>query len=181
MAHAPAGANRTARPDPTGMASGLLPAAERQERLFAALRAALAEETLPALEADVRAPLATMTWAQLAEIMRVTGAAAWRGGLPVPATAVPHQVLWLLAGGDAPLPRQLPKGCHRALALALQTKIEKHFESEAIAEDKRYPPPMRRRRSSNLVSELPCLLTLVRSAHYSNPINALRCGGSRHL
>ena len=94
MAHAPAGANRTARPDPTGMASGLLPAAERQERLFAALHASLADETLPALEADVRAHVATMTWAQLADILRVTGASAWRRGLRVPPTAMPHQVLW---------------------------------------------------------------------------------------
>ena len=138
MSHAQAGANLTAAsPDPTEAASGLLAAAERQERLFTALRASLAEETLPALEADARALLATMTWAQLAESLRVTGAAAWRRGLRVPATAVPHQVLWLLVGGDAPSPRQLRWGCHRALVDALQTKIEQHFESEAFAEDKR--------------------------------------------
>ena len=136
MARALAGSIITAAsPNHNVTASGLLAAAERQERLFAALRASLAEETLPALEADVRALLANMTWAHLAQILRVTGAAAWRRGLRVPAAAVPHQVLWLLVGGDAPTPRQLPERCHRALALALQTKIEKHFESEAHAED----------------------------------------------
>ena len=136
MAHAPAGANCTAAsPDCSGAASGLLAAAERQERLLAALRASLADETLPALEADVRAHLVTMTWAQLAESMRVTGAAAWRRGLRVPATAVPHQVLWLLVGGDAPSPRQLRGGCHRALVDALQNKIEQQFLSAAFAED----------------------------------------------
>ena len=136
MEHAPTGANCTAAsPDCSGAASGLLAAAERQERLFAALRASLADETLPALDADVRAHLVTMTWAQLAESLRVTGAAAWRRGLRGPATAVPHQVLWLLVGGDAPSPRQLPGGCHRALVDALQNKIEKQFVSEAFAED----------------------------------------------
>ena len=138
MAHAPDGSRpAAARPRPTAAASGLLGAAERHERLLAALRASLADETLPPLDADVRALIPTVTWAHLAEIMRVTRSAAWRRGLRVPATAVPHQVLWLLVGGDAPSPRQLPGGCHRALVDALQAKIEKQFESEAIAEDKR--------------------------------------------
>ena len=87
------------------------------ERLLAALRASLAEETLRALDADVRALIPTMTWAQLAEILRVTRSAAWRRGLLVPATAVPHQMLWLLAGGDAPSPRQLPGGLSNDLGL----------------------------------------------------------------
>ena len=138
MAHAPTGSNCTAAsPDYSGAASGLLGAAERQERLFAALHTSLAHESLPTLDADVRAHVATVTWAQLAEIMRVTRSSAWRRRLTVPATAVSHQVLWLLVGGDAPSPRQLPGGCHRALVDALQAKIEKQFESLATAEDVR--------------------------------------------
>ena len=136
MASAPDGSSHTAaRPRHTVASSGLLGAAERQERLFAALRASLAHETLPALDADVRAHVATMTWAHLTEILRVTRSSAWRRGLTVPATAVPHQVLWLLMGGDAPSPLQLSGGRHRTLVDALVAKLETRFESEANSED----------------------------------------------
>ena len=167
MEHAPTGANCTAAsPDCSGAASGLLAAAERQERLLAALRASLADETLPALDADVRAHLVTMTWAQLAESLRVTGAAAWRRGLRGPATAVPHQVLWLLVGGDAPSPRQLPGGCHRALVDALQHKIEKQFVSEAFAED------FRAKRGSGTFDRPAARVRVASRAPWSAPVDA---------
>ena len=114
----------------------MLGGTERQERVFAALRASLAHETLPALDADVRTLLPTMTWAQIAEIMRVTRSSAWRSGLSVPATAIPHHVLWLLVGGDAPSPRLIKEKCHRALVDALYRHVEKRFESSVVAEDK---------------------------------------------
>jgi hypothetical protein len=138
MAHAPTASDLTAAgPRPSGASSAFLGSAERQERVFAALRASLAHETLPALEADVRALIPTMTWADIAQTMRATGSSEWRSGLAVSATAAPHHALWLLVGGDAPSPRQLPGGCHRALHLALVAKVEKRFEAEAFAEDKR--------------------------------------------
>ena len=115
----------------------MLGGAGRQERVFAALRASLAHETLPALDADVRALLPTMTWAQIAETMRATRSTEWRNGLTVAATAVPHHVLWLLEGGNAPSPRLIPGGYHRALVGALVSKVEKRFEAEAAAEDQR--------------------------------------------
>ena len=136
MAHAPAESNCTATsPDCSGTSSGLLGAAERQGRLLAALHASLVDETLPALDADMRALFTTFTWAQLAEILRVTRSSTWCRGVLGPANAVPHQVLWLLAGGDAPSPQQLPGGRHRGLVLALEAKIEKQFESDATAEN----------------------------------------------
>ena len=82
MARAPDGSRpAAARPRPTAAASGLLGAAERLERLLAALRVSLADETLTPLDAEVRALIPTVTWANTAEIMRVTRSAAWRGGL----------------------------------------------------------------------------------------------------
>ena len=74
MAHAAAGSNCCTAPAriAAGRRLACWRAAERLERLLAALRASLAEETLPALDADVRALLATMTWAQLADILRLT-------------------------------------------------------------------------------------------------------------
>ena len=138
MTHAPVGSRLTAAgPKTTGASFAFLGTAERQERILAALRASLAHETLPALHADVRALLPIMTWAQIAETMRATRSSAWRGGLKVAATAVPHQALWLLMGGSAPSPRGVPGGYHRALVDALVSKVEKRFESEAVAEDKR--------------------------------------------
>ena len=121
----------------TGASFALLGGAGRQERVFAALRASLAHETLPALHADVSALLPTITWAQIAQTMRVTGSSEWRSGLTVAATAAPHQVLWLLVGGDAPCPRLLKGGYHRALVDALVSKVVNRFEQKAIAEDKR--------------------------------------------
>ena len=82
MARAPDGSRpAAARPRPTAASSGLLGAAERLERLLAALRVSLADETLTPLDAEVRALIPTVTWANTAEIMRVTRSAAWRGGL----------------------------------------------------------------------------------------------------
>ena len=115
----------------------MLGGAERQERVFAALCASLALWTLPALDANVHALLPTMTWAQIAQTMRVTGSSAWLNGLTVAPTAVPHQVLWLLVGGDTPSPQQLAGGRHRSFVDSLVSQVEKRFESEAIAEGKR--------------------------------------------
>ena len=138
MTHAPTASILTAaRPDLSGPAFALLGGAGRQERVLAALRASLAHETLPALDADVRALLPIMTWAQIAETMRATRSTEWRNGLTVAATAVPHHVLWLLEGGNAPSPRQIPGGYHRALVGALVSNVEKRFEAEAAAEDNR--------------------------------------------
>jgi hypothetical protein len=138
MAHAPAASKITAaRPDHRGPSSAFLGGAEPQERVLAALRASLAHESLPALEADVRALLPTMTWAQIAQTMRVTGSSEWRKGLTVATTALPPKVLWLLVGGDAPSPRQSPVVYHAGLALALVSKVEKRFESLAVVEDNR--------------------------------------------
>ena len=82
--------------------------------------------------------LPTMTWAQIAQTMRVTGSSEWRSGLTVAATAAPHQVLWLLVGGDTPCPRlSLKGGYHRALVDALVSQLELGFESKATAEAKR--------------------------------------------
>lgn len=138
MSRAPTAANRTvARPDPGPAPFALLGGAEQQERVFAALRASLAHEELPALDADVRALLPTMTWAQIAQTMRVTGSSEWRQGLTVATTAMPHHVLWLLVGGEAPSPRLIKDGYHRALVGALVSKVETRFEKEAKAEGKR--------------------------------------------
>ena len=138
MTHATVWANSTgAQPDHSGASSAFLGGTERQERVLEALRASLAHETLPALDADVRALLPIMTWAQIAETMRVIRSPAWRKGLTVSATAVPHHVLWLLEGGNAPSPRQIPGGYHRALVGALVSNVEKRFEAEAAAEDNR--------------------------------------------
>ena len=115
----------------------MLGGAGRQERVFAALRASLAHEELPALDADVRALLPTMTWAQIAQTMRVTRSSEWRQGLTVATTAMPHHVLWLLLGGEAPSPRRIKGGYHLALVGALVSKVETRFEKQAIAEDKR--------------------------------------------
>jgi hypothetical protein len=138
MAHAPtASCHTVARPDQRGPSFALLGGVGRQERVFAALRASLAHETLPALAADVRTLLPTMTWAQIAQTLRVTRSPAWRSGLTVTATAAPHQVLWLLVGGDAPSPRQLPGGYHRSLVDTLVAKVEKSFEAEVRVEHTR--------------------------------------------
>ena len=138
MARASTAPIRTdARPAPNGASFALLGGAERQERVFAALHASLAHETLPTLDADVRSLLPTMTWAQIAQTMRVTGSSEWRSGLTVAATAAPHQVLWLLVGGDAPCPRLLKGGHHRALVDALVSKVVNRFEQEAATEDNR--------------------------------------------
>ena len=138
MAHAPTASRPTAaRPQPTGSSSAFLGGAERQERVFAALHASLAHETLPALDAGVRALIPTITWAQIAQILRHTGSSVWRSGLTVAPTAAPHQVLWLLVGGDAPSPRLIKGGHHRTLVDALHRHVEKPFESLADAEAKR--------------------------------------------
>ena len=115
----------------------MLGGAGRQERVFAALHASLAHEALPALAADVRALIPTITWAQIAMTLRHTGSSVWRCGLTVSSTAAPHQVLWLLVGGDAPSPRQLPGGYHRALVGALHRHVEKRFEAEVRVEHTR--------------------------------------------
>mgnify|MGYP004171193529 CR=1 FL=1 len=79
---------------------------ELQERVFAALRASLAHEELPALDADVHALLPTMTWAQIALFaifaLALLSALARAHGFPHRVELVGHVVLnaamiWMLA------------------------------------------------------------------------------------
>ena len=74
----------------------------------------------------------------MADSLRVAKSKRWRHGLKVAETAVPHCMLWLLVGGDAPSP-QHAKGPHlRALHDALSAKVVRPFEEEASAEAKRF-------------------------------------------
>ena len=126
--------NKVARPNHSGSSSASWGGPEQQQRVLAALHASLAQETLPTLPTDVLALVPAMSWGQIAETMRLTRSKAWRNGLTVATTAMPHQVLWLLVGGDAPSPRQLKGRYHRAFVDALIARVERPFESEVDAE-----------------------------------------------
>ena len=132
-----ASGGRVAKPSASGSSLASWGGPEQQQRVFAALHASLAQETLPALPTEVLALVPVVSWGQIAETMRLTRSKAWRNGLTVATTAVPHQVLWLLVGGEAPSPRGLKGRYHRAFVDALIVRVEKPFESEVDAEDHR--------------------------------------------
>ena len=69
--------------------------AEQQARAFAALRTCLADSSLLPLPADVRTSVGPVTWALVADIMRLAESPQWCDGLPVPKSAMGHQMLWL--------------------------------------------------------------------------------------
>ena len=108
--------------------------AEQQARVFAALRACLTEERLPPPPADVRSSVARVTWAQVVDTIRIAESSKWREGLPVPKSAMSHQMLWLMVGGDSPSPRLLHSKHHAGLRSALERQVALPFEAEADAE-----------------------------------------------
>ena len=61
----------------------------------------------------------------------------WAHGLTVSTSAMGHQMLWLLLGGDSPSPRQLQGGYHKALQAALWVQIATPFEAAARTEAER--------------------------------------------
>jgi hypothetical protein len=110
--------------------------AEQLGRVFAALRVSLADDALPRLPVEVHALVGEITWAQVADMLRISESLPWLAGLKgVSKTAMAHQMLWLLVGGDPPSPRQAKPG--QALRLALLRQISEPFEAEADAEAKR--------------------------------------------
>ena len=111
--------------------------AEQQAGVIAAMRASLADDALPALPGDMRKLVAEPTWAHVAETMRLAESSQWSSGLAVSKSAMGHQMLWLMVGGDSPSPRQFQDNCHKALRLALVSQIVKPFEAEAAAEARR--------------------------------------------
>ena len=110
---------------------------EQLERVFGALRGCLADDALPPLPADVLALVKDVTWGQVAETMRIADSSQWRDNLTVSRSAMSHQLLWLLFGGDSPSPRKLQGGYHKAVSRALSAQIEKPFEADADAEARR--------------------------------------------
>jgi len=107
---------------------------EQLARVLAALRGCLAGDALVPLPAEARALVKGVTWSQVADTMRFAKSSHWRAGLTVSQSAMAHQMLWLLVGGDVPSPRQLPGGYHMVLQNALSRVIAEPFEAEAEAE-----------------------------------------------
>ena len=110
---------------------------EQLARVFGALHGCLADDTLQPLPAEVRALVTDVTWAQVADAMRIAKSSQWAHGLTVSTSAMGHQMLWLLLGGDSPSPRQLQGGYHKALQAALWVQIATPFEAAARTEAKR--------------------------------------------
>ena len=69
-------------------------------RVFGAVRTSLADDTLPPLPADVCALMEVFTWAQVADVMRIAESSQTHDGLAVPKSAMGHQMLRLVLGGD---------------------------------------------------------------------------------
>ena len=103
---------------------------EQLARVLGALRRCLADDALPPLPAEVRALVADLSWAQVADTMRLAESSQWRGGLTVAKSAMGHQMLWLLFGGDSPSPRQLQDSHHATLRTALTRVIGRLFQEE---------------------------------------------------
>ena len=110
---------------------------EQLARVFGALHGCLADDTLQPLPAEVRALVTDVTWAQVADAMRIAKSSQWAHGLKVSTSAMGHQMLWLLLGGDSPSPRQLQGGYHKALQAALGVQIATPFEAAARTEAER--------------------------------------------
>ena len=102
-------------------------------RIFAGVRTALADPSLPALSAEVRATLPIITWAHIAELFRAAESKPWRKETVSNIGALQHQSLWLLLGGDAPSPRQMPDGYSKGLVAALKNQVKDPLEADAIA------------------------------------------------
>ena len=110
---------------------------EQLAHVFGAMRTSLADDTLPPLPADVRALVEVFTWAQVTDVMRIAESSQTHDGLSVPRSAMGHQMLWLMLGGDSPSPRQLQDGHHKTLRSALVRVVQQTFEKEALVEVKR--------------------------------------------
>ena len=80
---------------------------EQLGRVCGALRASLADAALPPLPQEVCALVADMSWAQVADTLRLAESSQWRSGLTVPKSAMGHMIMWLLVGSDSPYPLQL--------------------------------------------------------------------------
>ena len=105
---------------------------EQLARVLAALRGCLAGDALVPLPAEARALVKEVTWAQVADILRIAKSPEWVRGLTVSSSAMGHQMLWLQVGGDSPSPRQLTGGYHKTLHDALSSQIQKPFEAAAV-------------------------------------------------
>ena len=103
-------------------------------RVFGAVRTSLADDTLPPLPADVCALMEVFTWAQVADVMRIAESSQTHDGLAVPKSAMGHQMLRLVLGGDSPSPQQLRDA---TLRKALVRLVQQPFEKEALVEVKR--------------------------------------------
>jgi hypothetical protein len=109
---------------------------EQLARVFGALHECLADDSLTPLPAEVRALVEDVTWAQVADGLRIAKSSQWAHGLTVSTSAMWHQMLWLLLGGDCPSPRQLQGGYHKALQRTLSVQIATRFDAEADVEAK---------------------------------------------
>ena len=67
--------------------------AEQQYRVLAALRACLADDALPQLPEEMRTLFGVVTWAQVADTMRIVETTQWCAGLPIAKSAMSHRVL----------------------------------------------------------------------------------------
>ena len=112
---------------------------DKLARVFGEMRRCLADDTLPPLRAGVRALVTDVTWAHVADTMRIAGSSQWRGELKVSNSAMGHQMLWLLVGDDGSSPRQLglQGGYHKGLQKALLTQISEPFDREVDTEARR--------------------------------------------
>ena len=110
---------------------------EQLARVLAALRGCLADDALPPLPAEVRTLVPGVTWGQVADTMRIAESPQWAHGLTVAKSAMGHQMLWLMLGGDSPSPRQFREKHHGQLRKALWSQIAEHFDAEAVAAAKR--------------------------------------------
>ena len=122
---------------PQGRLAAAWGTAEQQARVFGALRASLADEMLPPLRAEVQELLPHFSWFLVAETMRIADSPQWRDGLLPSKSAMGHQMLWLMRGGDSPSPRLLQGGHHATLRVALTRVISEGFEDAWVAEEKK--------------------------------------------
>jgi hypothetical protein len=125
------------QPQPLGTLVEAWGGSEQLARVLAALRGCLADDALPPLPAEVRTLVPGVTWGQVADTMRIAESPQWAHGLTVAKSAMGHQMLWLMLGGDSPSPRQFRQKHHGQLRKALWSQIAEHFDAEAVAAAKR--------------------------------------------
>ena len=93
-----------------------------QDRLFSSLHAILADASLNTMPADVWESVPTLTWAHLADSVRVAQS-AWKDGTKLSTNLATLQTVWLLLGGGTPSPREVhSKNVSVNLARALRVR-----------------------------------------------------------